>query len=127
MERHRAPQPARDAVAFREGVASWDFAQAAQAAERLMPLELAGQRWLEPDELRDGMVMAQLHLGDAKGARRSLDALARFSTRKPGDLRSLLLQSYVRAAETRAARAEASTLPAQAQLRPSPQPAPRND
>ncbi|HEV8176979.1 MAG TPA: hypothetical protein VGP44_04755, partial [Gemmatimonadales bacterium] len=106
MERHRAPRPARDAVAFRQGIASWDFALAAQAAERLIPLEMGGHRWLEPDELRDGAVMAQLHLGDAKGARRSLDGLARFSTRNPGDLRSLLLESYVRAAESRPASAE---------------------
>lgn len=69
MERHHAPQPARDVVAFREGIASWNFAQAVQAAERLMPLEVRGHRWLESDELRDGMVIAQLHLGDAKGAR----------------------------------------------------------
>jgi hypothetical protein len=99
MDRHAAPQSARDVVAFRQGIASWNFAQAAQAAERLLPLTVGGHRWLESDELRDGMVMAQLHLGDAKGARRSLDALARFSSRKPGDLRSLLLDSYVRAAE----------------------------
>jgi hypothetical protein len=127
MDRHRAPQPARDVVAFRQGIDSWNFPQAVQAAERLLPLAAGGHRWMAPDDLRDGMVIAQLHLGDTQGARRSLEALAKFSTRKPGDLRSLLLQSYVRAAEGRASSAEGPTLLRPAPLRPLPRPALHND
>jgi hypothetical protein len=43
--------------------------------------------------------MANLHTGNVAGARAALDALGRFSARRPGDLRSELLGAYVRAAE----------------------------
>jgi hypothetical protein len=98
MERHRAPAPARDVVAFRHGVASWNFAKAAAAAERLIPLA-RDHRWLPGDELRDGLVIARLHLRDVRGARQALDSLARFSRRPPSDLRSQLLTAYVTTAE----------------------------
>jgi spermidine synthase len=99
MTRHKAPAPARDVVAFRHGIASWNFAEANAAAERLMPVVLKEHRWISPDELRDGLVMARLHLHDASGARQALAALEQYSTRPAGDLRSLLLMAYVRTAE----------------------------
>jgi hypothetical protein len=99
MARHRAPQPVRDVIAFRHGIASWNFAEANAAADRLMPVVLKEHRWIAPDELRDGLVIARLHLRDATGARRALDELEKFSTRPAGDLRSMLLGAYVRMAE----------------------------
>jgi spermidine synthase len=105
MDRHRAPTPVRDVVAFRYGISSWDFAKAAAAAERLMSSAMKPQRWIGSDELRDGVVIANLHLGNTGAARRGLDSLARYSTRTPGDLRSLLLTSYVETAESRKASA----------------------
>jgi hypothetical protein len=99
MDRHKAPAPARDVVAFRHGIASWSFAEANAAAERLMPVVLKEHNWIPADELRDGLVMARLHLRDASGARQALAALERFSTRPQGDLRSQLLSAYVRMAE----------------------------
>ena len=86
-------------VAFRHGIASWDFAGAAAAADRLLPVVLAEHRWIAPDELRDGLVMAKLHLRDAVGARQGLVTLEKYSTRPEGDLRSMLLGAYVRMAE----------------------------
>jgi predicted membrane-bound spermidine synthase len=100
-ERFRAPAPVREVVAFRQAVAAWDFPAAAQAADRLLPVVLAEKRWIHPDELRDGMVMAKLHTGDAAGARMALDTLRRFSKRTPDDLRSRMLDAYVAAAEGR--------------------------
>jgi hypothetical protein len=99
MARHQAPEPARDVVAFRHGIASWNFAEANAAADRLMPAVLKEHRWIEPDELRDGLVIARLHLRDATGARQALDGLEKFSSRPAGDLRSMLLGAYVRMAE----------------------------
>ena len=99
MARHGAPEAARDVVMFRYGVASWNFAQAAAAAERLLPIAMNEHRWIPADELRDGLVIAKLHLRDVAGARQALDTLARFSTRHPGDLRSQLLAAYVMKAE----------------------------
>jgi hypothetical protein len=66
-----------------------------------MPYAMKQHNWIGADELRDGVVMANLHLGNASAARRTLDSLAQFSTRKPGDLRTLLLQAYVAKAESR--------------------------
>jgi spermidine synthase len=101
LDRFKAPAPARDVIAFRHGLASWNFAEAAAAADRLKEVAVREHRWILPDELRDGTVMAKLHLGDAAGARRDFEALARFSTRKPGDLRSQLLNAYIRTIEGR--------------------------
>ena len=100
MDRHRAPGTARDVVAFRRALAGWNFAEAAAAADRLMPVVLAEHRWISPDELRDGLVMARLHLRDAAGARQALDTLAKFSSRPAGDLRSMLLGAYVQTLES---------------------------
>jgi spermidine synthase len=99
LEQHDAPAPARDLLAFRHGIQAWDFAEAAAAAERLLPVVMAQRRWMTPDELRDGAVMAYLHTGNVAAARKVLDTLAPFSTRPAGDLRSALLGAYVRTAE----------------------------
>ena len=99
MDRHKAPQPARDVLAFRHGIASWNFAEASAAADRLMPVVLKEHKWIAPDELRDGLVIARLHLHDAVGARQAYDTLKQFSLRPAGDLRSLLLGAYVMMAE----------------------------
>jgi hypothetical protein len=101
MARHQAPEPVRDVVAFRHGIASWNFAEANAAADRLMPVAMKDHRWIAADELRDGLVIARLHLHDASGARQALDGLEKFSNRPAGDLRSMLLGAYVRMAEGR--------------------------
>jgi hypothetical protein len=98
MDRHGAPAQVRDVVAFRRGVAAWNFAEAAAAAQRLIPLASQG-RWIPADELRDGLVIARLHLRDVKGARQALDSLFPYSRRPVIDLRSQLLAAYVHTAE----------------------------
>ena len=94
MNRHDAPAPVRDVVRFRRALASWDFADASAAGERLM-----GLRWIGADELRDGLVISRLQIRDVAGARQALDSLFRFSRRPVTDLRSQLLLSYVESAE----------------------------
>jgi spermidine synthase len=98
MEQHKAPEPTRDVVAFRNGVASWNFEEAAAAGKRLMPYAQQG-RWIPADELRDGLVIARLHLRDVQGARQALDSLFPLSRRPVTDLRSQLLAAYVQSAE----------------------------
>jgi spermidine synthase len=98
MERHNAPAPARDVMTFRNGVSSWHFSEAAAAAERLIPHAQQG-RWIPADELRDGLVIARLHLRDVRGARQALDSLFPLSRRPVTDLRSQLLMAYVQTAE----------------------------
>jgi spermidine synthase len=99
LDRHRAPEAARDVVRFRHGLAAWKFEEAAGAAARLVPLTAAGAQWLPADELRDGAVMANLHLGNVAAARQIYDSLRGRSQRKPDDLRSRLLEAYVLTAE----------------------------
>jgi len=95
MDRFKAPQVARDVVTFRHAVASWRFAEAAEAGERLLPVVTSQRRWIGADELRDGLVLAKLHLRDGAGAQRRFYQLAPLSTRSPADLRSQLLEAYV--------------------------------
>jgi predicted membrane-bound spermidine synthase len=99
MNRHGAPIPVRDVVKFRRALASWNFAEAAAAGERLMAP--GGAHWITADELRDGLVISRLRLRDVTGARQALDSLFRFSRRPATDLRSQLLSSYVESAERR--------------------------
>jgi hypothetical protein len=99
IDRHQAPSAVRDVVRFRHGIAGWNFAEAAAAGERLVPLAADRRGWISGDELRDGLVMARLHLRDVSGARQALDSLARFSRRPATDLRSQLLAAYVQEAE----------------------------
>ena len=99
MDRHGAPAPARDVVRFRHAVATWSFTEASEVGERLMPLIARGERWMPADELRDGLLMARLHIKDVKGARRAFDTLTPLSARPSSELRSQLLSSYLRGAE----------------------------
>ncbi|HYF39719.1 MAG TPA: hypothetical protein VD930_08535, partial [Gemmatimonadales bacterium] len=98
MERHKAPQPAQDVMKFRIAVASWNFAEAAAAGERLISHAQTG-RWIPADELRDGLVIARLHLRDVRGARQIHDSMFPLSRRPVTDLRSQLLAAYVESAE----------------------------
>jgi spermidine synthase len=104
-ERLKAPPTVRDIVAFRHAVAAWNFPAASGAADRIIPAVLKGARLIPGDELRDGAVLAKLHLGDAKGARAALDTLQKLTLRSPDDLRSRMLEAYVGAAEAQAATA----------------------
>jgi hypothetical protein len=99
LDRHAAPLPVRDVVAFRHAIATWKFSEASEVGERLVPLMARGEGWIPADELRDGLLMARLHIKDVKGARRAYDALTPLTTRPQTDLRSQLLSSYLRMAE----------------------------
>jgi spermidine synthase len=101
MGRNRAPEPIRDVVQFRRGLATWNFVEAAAAGERLMSMAASNRGGISGDELRDGLVMSRLHLQDIKGARQALQTLQRFSRRPGTDVRSQLLSAYVESAERR--------------------------
>jgi hypothetical protein len=90
-----APVEAVAAVDFLHGVASWDFAEAARAADSLVAAAARRDLWLDPDLLRDGAVMAKLAVGDREGARRAYHVLAPFTARPATDVRTQLLAAYV--------------------------------
>jgi hypothetical protein len=95
LDRHAATETVRDVVAFRHGLASWDFAQVDRAGTALAATFPTDRPWIAPDELREGLVVARLKLGDGEGARRAFDELGRFSQRPSSDLRSRLLGAIV--------------------------------
>jgi hypothetical protein len=99
MDRHNAPPEVREVIRFRRALASWNFADAAASGARLMELAANNRAWISGDELRDGLVMARLHLRDARGARQALDSLFFLSRRPATDVRSQLLTAYVQTAE----------------------------
>lgn len=104
MDAQHAPAEARASIAFLHGLAAWDFVETWRASEVLIPLAEKGDLWMPADELREGAVIARLKLGDVRGARRALDALAPLSARDVNDVRPQLLDAWItaRAAAQRA-------------------------
>jgi len=101
LDRHKAPAEVRAAVQFRHGIASWNFAEAAKAAEPLVAAALDRRSWISPDELRDGAAIARLLTRDVSGARTVFESLAPYSRRPDGDFRTALLASYIEAFQRR--------------------------
>jgi hypothetical protein len=95
LDHVHAPPTARAAIDFLHGLATWDYAQAARAADPLIADEVKGELWLDGDQLRDGAVVAKLAVGDRRGAGAAFHALIRRSARTITDLRTRLLYSYV--------------------------------
>ena len=93
--RARAPWPVRSAIAFGEAFARHDYAAAAVPAELLLQEARSGRIWIQPDDLLDGTVRGLLAAGRADDARAAYDLLRPYSTRSAGDLRLLLLNSYI--------------------------------
>jgi hypothetical protein len=55
------------------------------------------------DMLRDGLVLANLHVGDIEGARRAFNVLLTHGTRSRNDLRTRLLDAWIHRAESASA------------------------
>jgi predicted membrane-bound spermidine synthase len=97
-ERVAAPWPVRSAVAFGEAFARRDYAAAAVPAELLLQEARMGHFWIPPDDLLDGAVRALLAAGRQDDARAAYDLVRTYSTRVSGDLRLILLNSYIEGA-----------------------------
>ena len=103
LDRQGAPVYVRDVVAFLHGLAAWDFAESAAAADRLFPAMKAGAPFLPVGLFSDGAVVAKLKTNDPAGARRIFEGMKPRSTHRPGDLRVRLLEAYIGASEARQA------------------------
>jgi hypothetical protein len=90
-----APPPVLAAVEFGEALARRDFAAGAEPASRLLAEARAGRFWIPPDDLLDGAVRALLAAGRPDEARTAYDLVRSYSTRASGDLRLILLNSYI--------------------------------
>ncbi|HEY6220423.1 MAG TPA: hypothetical protein VIV65_10225, partial [Gemmatimonadaceae bacterium] len=71
----KAPPHVVATVNFYHGLAAWDFAEAAAAADVLLARRGAGVSWIPPATFRQGAALAKLKLGDAVGAREVYERL----------------------------------------------------
>lgn len=93
-----APEPVRSAVEFGEALARRDLAAGAAPVGPLLVEARAGRFWIPPDDLLDGAVRALLAAGRPEEARIAYDVVRNYSTRANGDLRLILLNSYIEGA-----------------------------
>ncbi|MDB4910672.1 MAG: Spermine synthase, partial [Gemmatimonadetes bacterium] len=104
MARTHAPAQARQSIAMRHALASWDFTAASALADSLAPAAIALNSWMSADEIREGGMVAKLKLGNPLAARKFWVAMSPVASRPPDALRSLLLDSYLIDAYKKAAR-----------------------
>jgi spermidine synthase len=96
-----APLEARAAIAFLHGLAAHDFAQAERAAFPLLAAARRGDDWLPVDLVRDGAIVAALRQGNSSNARAAMMVLGARTVRGPNDVRTQLLEAWIRDAERR--------------------------
>ncbi len=102
LDRAAAPTQVRAAVAFGEALSRRELTGAVFAVEVLLQEVRQGRLWVPADDLLDGGVRVLLAAGQADRARAAYDAIRPYSSRSPGDLRLILLNSYIEGARTTA-------------------------
>jgi hypothetical protein len=95
----KAPSQSMAAVQFAHALAIWDFPAASAAGDTLMKAVDTGALWVPTEFLRDGLVIAKLRRGDPLGARTVYNTLTPFYPASIPQLRSLLVESFLRRAE----------------------------
>ena len=75
VERAQAPQAVRLAVEFLHAGDTWDFKTLARTGEELITDRVHGEKWLPPEYIRDGTVVAHLMDGDAVAAMKTFRTL----------------------------------------------------
>lgn len=76
-QRANAPAPARAAIDFLHGLATWSFDDASRAGQTLIDARLHDRvDWLPIALVRNGVVVARIQLGDFDGARAAFKAYA---------------------------------------------------
>jgi hypothetical protein len=76
--RAHAPAPARAAIDFLHGLASWNFNEASRAGQTLIDARIRDTvDWLPVSLVRNGIVVARIQLADFDGARAAFKAYSR--------------------------------------------------
>ena len=94
-----APTGALAALRFQRAAFTYNWAGAAREVDLLIAERDRGTAWVQPALFLDAAVISRLRSGDVAGARAAYARLANASGRGPDDLRSLLLDAHVTAAE----------------------------
>ena len=100
MRAANAPFGARAGVQFVHALSKWDWGTAEALIPTLLAFERKSDPWVGAALLRSGGVVALLKAGKAAPARKLFNELSSASHIAPGDVRSLLLDAWIRAAET---------------------------
>jgi hypothetical protein len=106
----KAPAAVQQSFGFLHALSVYDFKAASVLADSLYPAAERGASWYPVDDLRDGATIAKLRLGDVDGATAYWRGLSSRSARPTSHLRTLMMFSYIVAANE--ARRAAVTAPA---------------
>ena len=104
MVEQSAPRDGISALRFLRAAVTYDWVTAAREAETQMTARDRGRQWLPLPILCDAVVLARLRVGDVNGARAVFLRLSAASGRGSGDLRTMLLDAHLAAAEAALAR-----------------------
>lgn len=99
MRERSAPPGAQAAVRFLRGAYGYDWSAAAREVQLLLDERSRGNTWVPPATFLETAVLARLRTGDVSGARAAFTRLRVGSGRADDDLRTLLLEAHVAAAE----------------------------
>ena len=124
LDRAKAPHGARAAVAYMKALAGWDWKGASAQVDTLIFYEKRKEPWVSPGLLRGGGVVARLQLDDVAGARAVFDALTPRVHLSAGDMRTVLLHSWILAADEAQSKRAGRLAPGE--VPPSARPAPRD-
>ncbi|MBI3789807.1 MAG: hypothetical protein HY275_02905, partial [Gemmatimonadetes bacterium] len=95
LQRTNAPAGPRTTVAFMKALSGWDWPRAAALSDTLLLYERRNTRWVGPEILRAGGVVAHLKVHDVIGARRFFDVLTPQVRMPLNDIRTMLLDSWI--------------------------------
>ena len=80
------------------GLAAWDWKAVSAQVDTLISYERRRTPWVSASVLRSGGVVARLQLGDVAGARAVFDQLTPVLPFGANDVRTVLLDAWIRAA-----------------------------
>lgn len=99
MRAEGAPADGIAALRFMRYASSYRWGEAAHEVRALLRAWDSGRHWLPPGTFLDAAVVARLHAGDADGARAAFSRLSPATDRASDDVRTMLLDAHVTAAE----------------------------
>ena len=104
MRTENAPSDGVSALRFLRAAATYDWVTVAREEVIQVAARDRGRQWLPLSLFCDASVIARLRLGDVAGARATFQRLSGLTERGSGDLRTMLLNAHIAAAEAAVAR-----------------------